>query len=1299
MDSNRKAGFSLNGNIVNDFNSNKVNINNKLQNLFILDSAPDSVLVNFTFFGDKSVFSYDIKSLVIENGHLGDTKVFPFDDKVVYSVITRKFEKQSVSVSKLKSFLLNLKEFLDQNNLTNVVFNELNLFNLNYSKVIELIDRIFEKSKYNVNITTANVPLNNSNVQKLKIIGCFLRDGDHPSPFINIKANDIPSIGLIDTGADVSLITSSFCHLNNLSEFIIKLDTNIKGIDNQLDIEGMINLSVYISNHCVNMNFFVIKNGNLGAQFLLGKDFLFKAGIVVDFLNRTISCNDTNIPWVESNAEYLSEIATHKVKLNKSLTLMPFTGRSIKFKLPQSISNPNKTFFIISEINKNLLKKKLTFPQYQCNALFSCLNNEVDISIHNNSNNDVELSPETWILNIKLIKSLPAVSNINNRSKVNLIHEINEPKSCHFNDQIVNEIIQNLTEKEDISEFRQILLNNSKVFAKDESDVGLVNDYSHRIDLKNDIPIACKPFRTPHSKTEIIDQEIDRMLKCGIIKHSKSAFAAPCLLVFKKNGKPRLVIDYRKLNSNVIPISYPLPHLETSLQSLGGNRYFSTLDLISGYHQIPLRCEDTHKTAFTTGRGLYEFLRLPFGLITSGSAMQFTMQRILSGLNNKICMVYIDDIVVFGKDIHEHDKNLNLVLNRLLEHGFKLNVKKCVFRKTSVECLGHIVSQYGIKPNPSKVECLLSKPAPKSVKSLKSFLGLCSYYRRFVPNFSKIAQPLNNLLKKSVKWNWSSKCQNAFDELISKLTSSPILAYPDYSKPFIVTTDASTDSIGAVLSQDIDGFEKPIAFYSRSINNCEKKYPIFDLEGLAIKCALQKWRYYLLGYKVIVRTDNQPIMYLLRSKDCQGRIGKYLTTIMEYNPTFQYLPGKSNIVADYLSRNVCRVQNVQNKFPQIFDISVLKQAQKDDIVIQELIKNGTNRYGTITAVNDLYYLDTGKCKKLLLPDVLLEQYINYCHSEIGCHEGIYRTYKRMIKHFFFANLKFHIRKFINKCVTCIKGKPSHQSKNILGLFPVPDKSFQRWHLDLCGPFPKAKHGYKFIFVAIDAFSHYCVLAPLIKKNSDRICNIFRKEIIDKFGHPTSIVTDCGAEFKSQSFISLCNSFNIENIFTSPYHHASNGLVERLNLQVENALRTCLLDKGLSWHSHLNNIQTSLNSTIHTAIGMTPYEVVYGNVKSLELPGVLCNNVNNNLNNVVNKVRSNLIKTQTKMEKNFNKFKRNRKLSINSQVFVKIQNNQNKLKPIYDGPYTVVEICKSGVSYMLRSEKNGVVYKTHINLIK
>ena len=302
-------------------------------------------------------------------------------------------------------------------------------------------------------------------------------------------------------------------------------------------------------------------------------------------------------------------------------------------------------------------------------------------------------------------------------------------------------------------------MQNKDAFAKTEYDIGCVEDFPQRIDLLSQIPIACRPYRLPHSKMEVMKKEIDKLLHTKVISPSRSPYAAPCLLVYKKNGKPRLVIDYRKLNKIVKPVQYPLPHLETALQSLGGNKIFSTLDLLSGYHQLPLREEDKEKTAFTTGFGLFHYNRVPFGMISSGAHMQLCIERILADINGRGCLVYIDDIIIYGKDQEEHDRNLAMVLKRLASAGYKVSIPKCVFRSSKVECLGHIVSSQGILPNPSKTAPLTTMKRPTTVKGIRSFLGLCGYFQKFVDGFSSIAKPLTDQIKKNTtKIKWNAEC-------------------------------------------------------------------------------------------------------------------------------------------------------------------------------------------------------------------------------------------------------------------------------------------------------------------------------------------------------------------------------------------------------------------------------------------------------------------------------------------------------------------------------------------------------------
>ena len=319
------------------------------------------------------------------------------------------------------------------------------------------------------------------------------------------------------------------------------------------------------------------------------------------------------------------------------------------------------------------------------------------------------------------------------------------------------------------------------------------------------------------------------MLKTKIIQTSASQWNAPLLVVPKKadaSGKPKLrvVVDFRKLNDLTIGDSFPLPNITDILDQLGNAKYFTTLDLASGYHQIPMIEEDKPKTAFSTPYGHYEFNRMPFGLKNAPATFQRLMNSVLTGLQGLKCLVYLDDIVVYGASLEDHNRRLKEVLKRLRENNLKLQPDKCEFLRKEVIYLGHIISENGIQPDPSKLKAIKEFPTPKKVKDIQSFIGLAGYYRKFIEDFSKIAKPLTKLTKKTEKFEWTSEQQNAFDILKEKLTTAPVLKYPDFTQEFIVTTDAPDYAIGAVLSQGSVGQDRPIAYASRVLSRAEQNY-------------------------------------------------------------------------------------------------------------------------------------------------------------------------------------------------------------------------------------------------------------------------------------------------------------------------------------------------------------------------------------------------------------------------------------------------------------------------------------------
>ncbi|XP_049866081.1 uncharacterized protein LOC126366827 [Pectinophora gossypiella] len=410
------------------------------------------------------------------------------------------------------------------------------------------------------------------------------------------------------------------------------------------------------------------------------------------------------------------------------------------------------------------------------------------------------------------------------------------------------------------------------------------------------------------------------MLEQNIIRPSMSPWSAPVWVVPKKkdaSGKQkwRIVIDYRKLNDATVTEIYPLPLITDILDQLGHSKYFTTLDLVSGFHQIKLKKEDAEKTGFTVitngTSGHYEFTRMPFGLKNAPSTFQRLMNTVLTGLQGLHCYIYLDDCIIYSHDLDSHIQKLKLVFDRLRQFNLKLQPDKCEFLRREVAYLGHIITDKGVSPNPDKIKAVTDFPIPRNAKDIKSFLGLVGYYRRFIENFSKITKPLTSLLKKDAEFKWSYDQQQSFDILKNKLTSAPLLQYPNFNEPFILTTDASNYAVGAVLSQGDIGKDKPIAYASRTLNKAEGNYSTIEKELLAILFGVKTFRPYLYGRKFKIVTDHRPLVWLFNDKDPGSRLIRWRLKLEEYDYEIIYKQGKLNCNADALSR--CPV-NALNDF-------------------------------------------------------------------------------------------------------------------------------------------------------------------------------------------------------------------------------------------------------------------------------------------------------------------------------------------------------------------------------------------------
>ena len=439
-------------------------------------------------------------------------------------------------------------------------------------------------------------------------------------------------------------------------------------------------------------------------------------------------------------------------------------------------------------------------------------------------------------------------------------------------------------------EVAALLVQNQSAFASSSEDLGRTSLVEHEIDTGEARPIKQRPRRTPIAFRGEEEKEIQAMLQKGVIRESTTPWSSPVVLVRKKDGTTRFCVDYRRLNEVTRTDSYPLPRMEDCFDSLAGSKFFSTMDLASGYWQIRVKEEHREKTAFVTKSGLYEFVVMPFGLVGAPSTFERCMENVLRHLQWQTCLVYLYDIIVFSRDFPEHLHRLGQVFDRIQAAGLKLKPSKCHLFQKQVAFLGHIVSDEGLTTDPAKIEAVVTWPPPKNVSQVRSYLGFCSYYRRFIPSFSVIASPLFNLTRKGVTFDWNQTCQQAFEELKRCLTTAPIMAYPTDTGEFLLDTDALDTAIGAVLSQQQNELLKTIAYASRSLTKCERKYCVTRKELLAIVNFTQHFRHYLLGRKFRVRSDHQPLRWLFKLRDPSGQVARWLETLSAYD--FKLTTGK-----------------------------------------------------------------------------------------------------------------------------------------------------------------------------------------------------------------------------------------------------------------------------------------------------------------------------------------------------------------------------------------------------------------------
>ena len=904
-----------------------------------------------------------------------------------------------------------------------------------------------------------------------------------------------------------------------------------------------------------------------------------------------------------------------------------------------------------------------------------------------------------------------------------------------------------------------LLMEYKDVFSFRSSDLGHTSLLHHRINTGSKGPIQCPPRRIPQARREDVRRLLREMLDNGIVEPSEGPWSSPIVLAKKKDGTLRFCVDYRKVNTITKRDAYPLPRIDDTLGTLGGSKFFTTMDLASGYWQVEMAPEDRPKTAFSTPEGLYQFKVMPSGLCNAPATFQRLMDRVLGTLKWSSCLVYFDDIIVVGSSFGDHLRHIASVLMKLREAGLKLKPTKCKFFQKQVAFLGHIVSACGIATDPAKTEVIAKWPTPQSRKEVQQFLGLANYYRRFIKNFGTIAKPLHRLTEKNITFQWTDTCQQAFDNLRKCLMTSPILAHPDWSKSFILDTDASDCGIGAVLSQvNSDGSECVIAYASRSLSRQEQRYCVTRRELLAVVEFVKHFREYLLGRRFTLRTDHGSLVWLKNFKEPEGQLARWLERLEEYDFTVVHRQGSLHNNADALSRIPCRqcgrsshskgvpegsaLVGVVNSLPfQTYTAEQMRQFQSVDPIIgpvynavslgelpssEELNTWGREskwllqQWDSLVLDKGLLWrkdLEDANKSQFILPYVLHDEVLKDLHEgAAGGHLGKGKMLGRLKERLYWPGCGEDVEEWCKRCDICARRK-STAPKRRAGLQTLrAGYPMQTVCVDIMGPLPETNRGSKYVLVAADCFTKWVEVYGIPNQEALTVAVKLVDEMFCRFSPPEQIHSDQGRQFESELIKEICKLLQIKKSHTTPYRPQGNGMVERFNRTLLDMLATAVGDNPADWENYIHKLCFAYNTSVHSSTGYSPFFLMFGRQAAIpvdlmyplrreeedkELPDFV-QELKKRLQDAYASVRVHCQSTHLRQKAIYDRKAHGEQLKEGDLVWLFLpavpRGQCRKLFHPWTGPYTVVKKMGS-CTYKIKNQRGGRYQIVHFDRLK
>lgn len=1155
-----------------------------------------------------------------------------------------------------------------------------------------------------------------------------------------VKLNGYSISALLDTGASVSLIDfdvfeNFFPKPSLLTSSSKVIATAVNG--NSLDIKGTAKIRVELGNELCVHKFHIMKNCSYSC--IIGTDLLAKIGTFsIDLQNKCLEIGGEkfHLGYLPINNVNMVTVTTNVKIPPRTRVILPCVT-SMKLSASEFLFEPGEKF--LDKYNMNIARA-LVKPDK---------NGFLPVQIMNTSSSHRQIPAGKTIGSVEPLENM-TINNIDAKP----------------NQKIASNCVKNVDlsqcelEPMQKAKLLSVLGMFSECFSAEGDHVGRTNLVTHKIDTGSHAPLKSRPYRVPMAQRTVIEEQINKMLKLNIIKPSSSPWSSPVVIVMKKDLTPRFCVDFRAVNNVTKKDVYPLPRIDEMFDSLGNCRYFTVMDCCSGYWQIAMDPVDQEKTAFVTHCGLYEFNVMPFGLCNSPSTFQRLMEVVLSGLQWKHCMVYIDDIIVFSSTFDGHVKHLTEVLQRINKAGLKLKLSKCKFAQPSLEFLGHIVTKDGITPDPKKVEAVKNFPIPRDITELRSFLGLCSYYRKFVEGFAKIATPLHSLLKKGNDYAWTPAADSAFNTLRNKLITAPILRFPDFEKPFLLYCDASIRGLGAVLSQKFDEKEHVIAYGSRSLQPAEKNYGISELEGLSCVFFVRLFRPFLYGNFFSLITDHSSLRWLMTTKNPSGRLQRWALVLMEHHFEVKYRAGRKHANADSLSRillvkdgkiveynpvedfaeilHACGVTTVANVVTNVQSKDFGKKQRQDAklFIIINFLENNIlpeeiDIAKTLTLQKSLYVIKNGLLyhlypshnrkvcfEQLVVPRKERSKIMATFHDDAlaGGHLSFKKTYYKILCRYFWESMYKDIKTWCMECDGCGSKKPQgHHPRAPMKSIPVGGP-FERVATDIIGPLPRTVNGNKYIVCFIDYLTKWTEAKAIPNQTAEEVAKALVSEVIVRHGCPSTLLSDRGTNYMSQVMQEVCNIFDIHFTHTTPYHPQTDGLCEKFNHTLANMLSMYVSSTSHDWDEYIDLVLMAYRISVQSSTGETPFYLLYG--RDCKMPvDLACNGAEsdeNCINSYPTELRENLSEAweiaksqitiaQQRQKLQYDKKTKPSKYSVGQKVRLYDPTRKKGLATKFKHPwrrnYEITEI-EPPVALLRNIQKpNKPIKRVHFNLLK